>query len=347
MKPPPHSTESRETTTRSGTGPALTLMVLAPLIAELLPGATRFSSIFVLPIEIFMWGGGALFIRYAVRRWRLGWRNMMFLALALALAEECVIQQTSLAPMVIQVKGEAYARAFGVNYVYLLWALVYESVFVVFVPIHLAELLFRERREDLWLNKTGKILIALLFFLGAFLAWFSWTQIARPTVFHVPVYNPPHAYLLLAITLIAVLVYSALGPFRYALARQSRPWVPPKPWVLATLSCIWANLWYTLVLLAFGVAPTFPPAIATGIGILLAATIVLLLPHWTAHSLWNNAHQYCVIAGAIIGSMMLSFVGFIGALPMDLYFKIGLDLLASVLLIVFGLRRRQTAPLTA
>jgi hypothetical protein len=32
--------------------PGLSLMVLAPLLAEVLPGATRFSSIFVLPIEI-------------------------------------------------------------------------------------------------------------------------------------------------------------------------------------------------------------------------------------------------------------------------------------------------------
>jgi hypothetical protein len=52
-------------------------------------------------------------------------------ALALAIAEECLIQQTSLAPMFIRLKGETYARAFGVNYVYFLWALVYEAVFVV------------------------------------------------------------------------------------------------------------------------------------------------------------------------------------------------------------------------
>ena len=46
-------------------------------------------------------------IRYAVRRWGLGWLNMLCLALALAVAEECLIQQTSLSPMVLQLKGEA------------------------------------------------------------------------------------------------------------------------------------------------------------------------------------------------------------------------------------------------
>jgi hypothetical protein len=85
--------------------PALSLMVLSPLVAELLPGATRLSAIFVFPIEVLIWGGGTVLIREAVRRWRLGWLNLLLLALALAVAEECLIQQTSLAPVVIKLKG--------------------------------------------------------------------------------------------------------------------------------------------------------------------------------------------------------------------------------------------------
>ena len=41
--------------------PALLLAFLAPMFAEVLPGATRFSSIFVLPIELAVWGGGGVF----------------------------------------------------------------------------------------------------------------------------------------------------------------------------------------------------------------------------------------------------------------------------------------------
>ena len=87
---------------RKSIAPALTLMILAPFLTEILPGATRFSSLFVLPIEIFVWGGGAVLIRAAVRKWQLGWVNMLLLAVALALAEECIIQQTSFAPLVIR-----------------------------------------------------------------------------------------------------------------------------------------------------------------------------------------------------------------------------------------------------
>jgi hypothetical protein len=327
----------------SRAAPGLTLMILAPLLAEILPGATRLSAIFVLPIEICVWGGGAIFIRYAVRRWQLGWRNMLCLALALSVAEGCLIQQTSLAPLVIQIKGQVYARACGVNYVYLLWALVYESVFVVFVPVHLAELIFHRRRNELWLGKTAMVVVAVCFALGSLLAWFSWTQIARPKVFHVPAYNPPLAAVAIAMAVITALIFCALGPCRRALAQPAVPLAPPAPWLVGAAAGVWAMLWYGLVLLAFGIAPQFPPAIAVGVGTLLPAVILLLLPRWTAHPEWGDAHQFATIFGALLGSMLVSFIGFIGSLPLDLYFKIGVDALALLLLIMLGARVRHAS----
>src|SRR6185295_10540315 len=128
-------------------GPAFTLVVLAPLIAEFLPGATRTSSLFVFPLEMAIWGGGALLIRAAVRKYRLGWLNMFLMACALSIAEEFVIQQTSLAPIIIQITpGAPFGRAFGVNYEYFLWAVFYEAVLVVMVPVMVAELIFKDRR---------------------------------------------------------------------------------------------------------------------------------------------------------------------------------------------------------
>src|SRR5438067_4949721 len=110
--------------------PALTLAFLAPMFAEVLPGATRFSSIFVFPIEMAVWGGGAVLIRALVRRLGRGWWSLLLLGLALSVAEELLIQQTSVAPMVIRLKGETWARAYDLNYVYFIWALAYESIWV-------------------------------------------------------------------------------------------------------------------------------------------------------------------------------------------------------------------------
>jgi hypothetical protein len=64
--------------------PAFTLVVLAPLIAEYLPGATRTSSLVVFPLEMAIWGGGALLIRAAVRHFGLGaWSDSHRMGLAL------------------------------------------------------------------------------------------------------------------------------------------------------------------------------------------------------------------------------------------------------------------------
>lgn len=305
--------------------PALLLIFLAPLIAEVLPGATRFSSLFVLPVEMCVWGGGALIIREAARKWRLGWCGRIFLALALAVAEETLIQQTSLAPMVLKLKGAEYARALGINYVYLLWALVYETVFVVLVPIALVEYLAPERRDDAWIRRKGMVATGLFFTLGCFLAWYSWTRLARPNVFHVPIYNPSVNTVLSAVLIIASLVVTAIAA-RKASVRSASP--PP----LAALGgggALWAVLWYGLVLLGFGIAPTFPPTVAIVAGLFLAATPLCLLPRWSAHASWSPRHTFAVFSGTIAGSMLVSFIGFIGAAPWDLGFKIIVDVIAA------------------
>jgi hypothetical protein len=318
-------------------GPALTLMVLAPLLTEVLPGATRFSSMFVFPVEVCVWGGGALLIRYAVRRWKLGWVSMLFMALALAVAEECLIQQTSLAPMVIRLKGETYARAFGVNYVYFLWALIYEPIFVVFLPVYLTELIFPSRKEDTWISKGGFFAVIPLFLFGSFLAWFSWTRIAREKVFHVPIYQPPLIAVAAAMVAIALLVYFAFSP----LARTRTVSVKPlPPGLVGTFGGIWAVLVYGLVLLGFGIAPLFPAWIAVGAGLLLFSTILFSIPRAVA-----IGQPFALIFGVMLGSMLISFAGFIWSGGPDLYFKIVVNVIAVVLMGMLGSRiRKRGAP---
>jgi hypothetical protein len=95
-------------------GPIWTLL-LAPVIGEILSGATRLSILFVLIPEIMCWGCGALLCREMVRRWRAGAVSLLLLGLALSVAEEFVIQQTSLAPLPFPGANASYGRFFGVN----------------------------------------------------------------------------------------------------------------------------------------------------------------------------------------------------------------------------------------
>jgi len=323
---------------KGGLAPALMLMLAAPLLTEVLPGATRFSSIFVLPIEMCVWGGGALLIRYAVRRWQLGWLQMLCLAIALSIAEECLIQQTSLAPMVIRLKGITYARSFGVNYVYFLWALIYESVFVVFLPVYLVELIYPGRKHDLWISKGGMFVVIPLFLVGSLLAWFTWTQIARVKVFHLPAYHPPVAAVVVAVVAISVLIFMALKHVGKTTINPAVALKPLSPWLPGVAGAIWATVLFGIVLLGFGIKPDFPPMAAIGIGLVLILAAVYVVPRWSAHTDWNRNYRFGLIFGTMLGSMGAGQLGFMDTHGPDLYFKIITNLIAVGLMIVLGLK---------
>jgi len=321
--------------------PAILLMLFAPLLTEVLPGATRFGAlVFVFPIEVAVWGGGAVLIREIVRRKGLGWQSLLLLGIALAIAEECLIQQTSLAPVVIKLKGVEYARWMGVNYVYLLWALAYESVLVVMLPVLLAELLFPARRNEGWLSGVGAGIVIFFFGVGALLAWYSWTHIARTMVFHLPAFTPPLAAVLIAAAAIAVLAVLAL---RGGLFAPARPKPTPSPWLIAFMGVIWSALLYGMVLLAFGIAPEVPPIVPIGVWAAMVAVAIGVLPHWTASPDWAPAHRYALLCGVVGSAMAVSFFGFQGAAPADLWFKIVTNVVAAILLVWLGLSLRRSA----
>lgn len=327
-------------------GPALTLIVLAPMIAEVLPGATRMSAIFVLPIEMGYWGVGALLIRAVVRRYKLGWQNMLLLAVALCFGEELLIQQTSFAPLVIALtKGAPYARDFGLNWLYLLWAIGYEGVLVVLVPVMLAELIFPNRRAQSWVSPGGLAIAAIYMALACFGAWFSWTQYARTKVFHLPPYTPPPDHLIAAAAAIAVLILLALGPTRRLLSKPFAALVPPRPLLVALPAFVLSVLWYALILLAFRIRPDVPPLAAAAAGIIAGLGSMVLFGRWSAHPAWSKWHRFGVVSAAMAGTMGVGFVGFIGAAPLDLYGKAILDIAALALLLVLAMRlgRRQPA----
>src|SRR5262249_11989333 len=151
----------------TGLAPAATLLLLAPVIGEVLSGATRLSYIVVLVPEIMVWGSGALIIREVARRWNAGWTSVLFLGLALAVAEELIIQQTSLARLPWLGDAPMYGRVWGVNWVYFLFMLGYEPVSIVLVPLQVTELVFLSRRNEPWLRTRGLIACAIVFLAGS------------------------------------------------------------------------------------------------------------------------------------------------------------------------------------
>jgi hypothetical protein len=70
----------------------------------------------------------------------------------------------------------------------------------------------------------------------------------------------------------------------------------------------------------------------------IAGLLLALVPRWAAHARWRTSHLYAILTGAIVGSMAVGSVGFIGSTALDFYGKVVLDLIATMLLIALGMR---------
>jgi hypothetical protein len=326
-------------------GPAVTLLLLAPVISEVLYGSTRVSVIPVLIPEIMCWGCGALLIRHFVRRWQKGWLSMMLMGLALAVAEECVIQQTSIAPLV-GLAPHAYGRVFGVNWVYFLWALGYECAWVVLIPVQLTELLFPARRREEWLGTRGVFVVGGFFVLGSFLAWYSWTQMSRVQVFHMEPYSPPPLYIAAGLAGILTLIFASYRLYAPAVKRETRR-PAPTPVTVALMAGILGTPWAAAVEVGFGNWPLIPYWWALAVGSAWAGLTLILIKRWTSCANWGDAHRYALVFGGVIACMLGGFGmyrmgGVGGVLTVDWIGKGVLNLAAAGWLVWFGVKRMRS-----
>ncbi|MCM3869292.1 MAG: hypothetical protein ND895_01175, partial [Pyrinomonadaceae bacterium] len=78
--------------------PALTLLVLSPLVAEFLLGDFSIRQLGILIFLLPQYGGGALLVRETARRAGKGWPSIIVLALAYALIEEGFTTQSLFNP---------------------------------------------------------------------------------------------------------------------------------------------------------------------------------------------------------------------------------------------------------
>ena len=325
-------------------GAIWTLLILAPVISEILSGSTRLSLLFVLIPEIMTWGCGALLCRELVRRWRAGAISLLLLGLALSVAEEFVIQQTSLYPLPFPGANAAYSRYLGVNWVYFLFMLGFESIWVVLIPVQITELLFPAKRNQPWLRKRGFIAACIVFLLGCRIAWYGWTQQALKRM-HVAPYHPP--LLSIGLGLIAIVVLIALGYLLRAYGRsgQNPTRHAPSAWIVGIAVFIFSTAWWELMGLVFTPHPRFAAAKVLALGVIWALLACSLLIYWSSSQSWNDMHLWAASFAATFSSMLPGYLSLAGWSRPDLIFKIIVNIAAFVALLLLALRvrRRMTA----
>jgi hypothetical protein len=287
--------------------PIWTLLLLSPFIAEVLSGSTRTSVLFVYVPEVMVWGVGALFCRELARRWRAGGFSLLLLGLALSVAEEFLIQQTSLAPLPFPGSHPEYGRMWGVNLVYLLFMLGYESVWVVLVPVQLTELLFPRQAAQPWLRKRGTLLACVVFLLGCRIAWYGWTQQARPRL-HAAPYHPP-----LGTIVLGLLVIGLLTAIAYLVRSLGRPSLSDRhrtapAWLAGLTAFAMGSAWFDLIGQNFVAKPAQPFWIAIIAGVGWAAVAFTLFVWWSSRQAWSEVHRLAAASGTTLACMTTPYV---------------------------------------
>jgi len=96
--------------------PALSLVLIAPLVAEVLPGSAPITHPRVLPCIVLIYGPGALLIRDVVRVRSLGCTSILLLGAAYGILEEGIALQSLFNPSLYN--AASWGRIGSVNIVY-------------------------------------------------------------------------------------------------------------------------------------------------------------------------------------------------------------------------------------
>ena len=148
----------------------ITLLFVAPLVAEYLLGDLPLKLLPVLIVLAPFYGGAAVLIREIARRTGRGWPTILVLGTAYALMEEGLVTQSlfnhDYLKMHMQLLDHAYLPALGIGAWWTLLMVNLHTFWSVGVSVALVEALFPAETQTPWLSRKGDWVIAIVFGLG-------------------------------------------------------------------------------------------------------------------------------------------------------------------------------------
>jgi hypothetical protein len=325
-------------------GPIAVLIFVSPVLAELLMGIVHLSNLWLLVPEMSVYGTAALLIREVTRRQKRSWGTMLLLGLAFAIAEECVILQTSLTPQFFPPAFEKnFGWAFGVQWIYLTALLWYESVYAIVLPIYLTEMLFPAKRDELWLNRRGLTIVASIFVLASIGVWELWRNVGLQR-YGSSTYQVPPLYVLAALVIIILIAAGTLLLGNSSRQTEKANRRAPRPWLVWLMAFGFGLVWFFLIILAYVPAASFnglSPLIPIGAGLFWIGIGLLVLRRISSAMDWGDRQRLALIFGASTASMLGGVVVVLADQPIDILSKFVFDLIAIGLFIWFAARMRK------
>ena len=273
----------------------IVLILMAPLVAEVLPGSTPIASPALLLSDVLIYGSGALLIRELVRHRGRGWPSILLLGAAYGLIEEGLALQSLFNPAYNHV-SEWGARVLGINGVYTELVIIIHVAWSAAIPILLTELLFPAQRSTPYLHRFGLVATSIWYILGvALLGLFART--AYP-------YDTPPLLLGLVLVIALLLAVIALGVVPLQSPRQPLQLKAPQPRAVLLVSVIGAFAGLALPALLWRAQPAFahfPLVLVPLLGTLgIVAAMIWLVRHWAQAGDWSDRHRLALAGGALL-----------------------------------------------
>jgi hypothetical protein len=267
--------------------PAWILFFLAPVVGELLPGFSP-PFTFLNPFASFflfaLYGAGAILCRELAVRTGRSWPTILALGAAVVLLKEGLMTASIFSP---DLSGPlaSYGRFLGVNWVWLVQSVLFQSVFAIAIPILLVNLLFPQRRNEPWLTMNGAWGLIGLLLSGLVLG-----------VIFISPYHPALIYYAITVAAIVGIIVGSLNlPYTLHLTKSKNV---AAPYVFGTLSFL-ATLLFVASTWLFPRSPLPAPfAIAALLGLAFYVLRTVLAMSGDAQK-WKDSQQAAFLTGAL------------------------------------------------
>jgi len=268
--------------------PALTLLVVSPLIGEFLLGNIAIDMIWLLPLLALLYGTGALIVREAALRLGAGWPGIFILGLAYGVIEEGFVTQSLFDPAYLGLRllDSGYLPALGMGAWWTVFVLVIHMIWSMAAAIALAEALWPKQAGALWLSVPGLAATTLLFLAGcAAVAVASGARLVASA-----------GQLIAVATVVAALIGAAWRIGRRRAASVEPATRAPSPQVAG----VTAFLLLSSFMLTTWTMTSVRPALNVGAMIGLLAALGLLVRRWARAAGWSPRHRLALTAGALM-----------------------------------------------
>ena len=279
--------------------PALSLFLLAPLIAEYLLGSLSFAQLALFPIMALMYGAGALFVREVTRRTGRGWPTIILLGLAYAVIEEGLATQSLFNPhyLGLRLLDYGFVPALGIGAPWTIYVIVLHVAWSIAVPIDFVEALFADLRTAPWLQKTGFVVSGIVYVLGVALVTFGTRQKEK--------FSASCTQLAVTAVIAALLVAAAFACSRRDASKPRNPgparW---RPLTLGLLAFVTGSVFHLITQLGSGY---LAPWVAVAIALAIPAGVIAVVRTAMKSGAWTDPHTDALMFGGLAAYGWLGF----------------------------------------